>query len=256
MKKILLLAFLVTTLLILSFQWILPSQPSVAASPSIYQDRIKGATLIIVVESIQHNRVTLGYGMGTLVQYQGESYLVTHNHYGDLLQDMNLLELRDAGHRLIRTIYGYEFKSLTIYHDAGTLVLRVPDRVEAALTPVDLEDALQLRKGDIVQVARLVQPERKHVKILEAVIEQVGVSEQEPVYLLRSLNGELLSPGDSGGGVWHAGKLVANTWAVLYGYSALDSSGNADPDSKMLTDMSYAAIFPEIFKNMAVDEVR
>lgn len=248
MRKILLLTFLITIVLMLSLRWISPSQSAAAKSPPINQDRIKDATLIIVIESIQRNEVTLAYGMGTLVQYQGASYLVTHNHYGNLLQDMNILELRDARYKPIRTMYGYEFKGLIVYQDTGTLMLSLPDGLAEDITPGELGDSQQVKPGDIVQVARLAQPEREQVEILEAVVEGVGVS--EPVYLLRSLNGESLSPGDSGGGVWYAGKFVANTWAVLYGYSALDASGNADPDSKFQTEMSYAAIFPEVFQKM------
>ena len=260
MKKILILTTLMIALISTACQSI-PVTTSTAAPSAAPIDehvkpeiltadptQIKSSTLLIVVESVQPSGVKLVYSMGTLVQYQGELFVVTHNHYKDYLQDMNLIELRDAENGMILPIYASEFKKLIIYQDAGTMVLLAPDGVANALTPASLDVAPQLKPGDTVQVAYHRQSNRDKVEVLEAVIEEVDVSAAEPVVTLRSLNGELIRPGDSGGGVWYNGKLVANTWSVLTTHSALDASGNVDPASQTLTGLSNAAIFPEGFK--------
>ena len=76
---------------------------------------------------------------------------------------------------------------------------------------------------------------------------EISVFKDTPVYTLRNLNGQSLQPGDSGGGVWHNGTLVANIWTVTTKYSVVDAAGTVDPASETLTDRSNAAIFPEGF---------
>ena len=45
-----------------------------------------------MVEDIQKAGVTLAYDMATLVKVQNENFLVTHNHWGEMLKDMNIIE--------------------------------------------------------------------------------------------------------------------------------------------------------------------
>ena len=248
MKKNLILVTLIIALTTISCQSSPMAEKVSPKNLKLDPGQIKSSTLLIVVENIQNTGVTLGYGMATMVKVQDETFLATHNHWGNMLQDMNILELRNADNKMIRPIYGSEFNSLIVYQDAGTMVLRVPDGLADALTPGNLDDPPQLKPGDTVQIAYRGQPTRDKVEILEAVIEENSVSRGKPVYTLRSLNGQPLHPGDSGGGIWHNGKLVANTWAVLNNYSVVDASGNVDPNSRIPTDTSYAAIFPDVFK--------
>jgi hypothetical protein len=224
-------------------------QPNVSApiNSPIHSDRIKNATLLIRIESIQPDRVIQAYDMGTLVQYRGEIYLVTHNHYGDMLQDMNIVQLRDADNHKIRSMYGSEFKSLIVYQDPGTLVLRAPQGLTETLTPVSLDYQPQLQPGDIVQVAYRGGSKREQVDIVDAVIEEISAAGVTTVYRLRSLDGQLLSPGDSGGGVWYGESFVGNNWSIVLTYSITETSGSSDPASESQTDLSYAAIFSETF---------
>jgi hypothetical protein len=248
MKKFLILVILVFAIIPTSCQSAPPAEKARPINPGPNLNRIKDSTLLIVVEAIQPEEVILEYGMGTLVQHQGEILLVTHNHYGDLLQDMNILELRDAQNRLIRRIYGYEFKSLIIYQDAGTLVLRAPDGLTDALTPGDLDNTPELKPGDMVQVAHRAGPDRDQVEVIDSVVNEISVYEAAPAYLLRSLNGPVIHPGDSGGGVWYNGRLVSNTWSVITTKQEVDTSGKIDLAGVTLTDLSYTAIFPEVFR--------
>ena len=248
MKKILLAIILVLALVSIACQ----STP-LAAKVQVKDTKtdpelIKNATLLIVVENIQKTEVTLAYDMATLVKVQNEIFLVTHNHWGDMLKDMNIIELRDADNKMLRPMYASEFKSLIVYQDAGTRVLRAPEWLVDSLTPASLERSTQLKPGDTVQVAYHSQPNRDQVEIQDAVVEEINVYKDAPVYTLRSLNGQSLQPGDSGGGVWHNGTLVANIWTVTTKYSVVDAAGTVDPASETLTDRSNAAIFPESFK--------
>ena len=153
MKRILILASLIFALVTISCQSIVLAEKAVPQAPLVDPLQIKKSTLLIVAESIQPSGISLAFGIGTLVEYQGETFLVTHNHWGDMLQDQNLIELRDGDNKMIRPIYASEFKSLVVYQDAGTLVLRDPAKLVDVLTPGALEDAPQLKPGDTVQVA-------------------------------------------------------------------------------------------------------
>jgi hypothetical protein len=223
-------------------------EASESFNPPMYLDRIKNASVLIVARSIHADRITLGYDMGTLVHYQGETYLVTHNHYGEMLQDSNLLELYDAENHRIRSISGFEFKSLIVYQDPGTLVLRAPYGLTDMLTPVSLDLQPQLQPGDIVQVAYRGGAKREQVEIVDAVIEEITVSGVTPVYRLRFPNGPLLSPGDSGGGVWYGESFVGNTWSIVLSYTVAATSGASNLVNETQTNSSYAALFPEAFR--------
>jgi len=216
--------------------------------PSIHSKQIKQATVLIVAKSIHADRITMGYDMGTLVQYQGETYLVTHNHYGEMLQDTNILELSDAQNHKIRSISGFEFKNLIVYQDPGTLVLRAPDGLTDVLTQVNMDHQPHLQPGDIVQVAYRGGAQRDNVEILDAVIEEIALSGVTPLYKLRFPDGPLLSHGDSGGGIWSGGILVGNTWSIVMTSSVTQASGAGEPVSETQTSLSYAAIFPETFR--------
>ena len=223
-------------------------QESKPINPPMHTDRIRNATLLIRIESIQPEGVSVGYEMATLVQHQGETYLVTHNHYGEMLQDTNIVQLRDAENRKIRSMYGSEFKSLIVYQDPGTLVLHAPDGLTDALTPVRLNHQPQLQPGDIVKVAYNGGSKREQVDIVDAVIEEITVSGITPVYKLRFPDGQLLSPGDSGGGVWYGESFVGNNWSIVLTYTITETSGNSNPANLTQTNLSYAAIFPEMFR--------
>jgi hypothetical protein len=211
-------------------------------------DQIKDATLLIVAEEIQPTGVTLSLSMASLVKYQGQTFLVTHNHFADALQDMNIFELRDAKSHLIRTIYGYEFKSMIVYQDAGTTILHAPEGLENALVPGSLNISFMLEQGDIVQVAYRRQPDRAGVAVEEAVIAEIDVSHPAPAYKLHRPNGEPLLPGDSGGGVWYKGCLVGNIWSVLTDQTLIPGTGGTVSTLENPTDWSYAAILPEALR--------
>ena len=244
MKKIL---FLMTLLIPLVSCQFIPSDRKVnPASEEYFTEKIRQATLLIKIASIKPENMSVGYSIGTVVQYREEIYLVTHNHYDDLLDDMNIIEFRDSENHKIKQIYAFDFKKWIVYQDPGTLVLCVPDFLADALTPVKFEPQPQWKPGDTVQVAHRGGPDRDKVEILEAVIEEIGTSKSTPVYRFRSLDGQEIAQGDSGGGVWLNGTLIANNWAVITKSSITTTSGNPSSASEIQTDLSIAAVLPEL----------
>jgi hypothetical protein len=103
---------------------------------------------------------------------------------------------------------------------------------------------VQLQLGVLVQVAHRQQPSGDRLLIRQARIEEISIIKGVPVYKLQSLDGQGLQPGDSGGGVWYEGELIANVWAVIAMYSAVDKMRTSDPFIKSFTNLSYAAVFP------------
>ena len=87
-------------------------------------------------------------------------------------------------------------------------------------------------------------PAREMATILQAVIEEIITYKGLPAYRLRSLDGQPIQPGDSGGGIWFNGVLVGNNWVTLMetNDSIVETSGNSDEENLIYTDLSYAAI--------------
>jgi hypothetical protein len=248
MKKIAVLISLMIALISIACQSSVLAERVETQKTLIDPELIKSASLLIVVEKDLGTRILRANAMASLVMVRDKTYLVTHNHWDDMLADMNKLELRNADSELIQRMDCAEFKNLIVYQDAGTIVLNAPDGLLDAFTPGNLAYNSQLHKGDTVQVAHRSYPNRDRVEILEAVVENIGVFNEAPVYILRGVRGSQLRPGDSGGGVWHNGKLVANTWTVNPEYRYADASGNVDLASESLTDLSMAAVSPGALK--------
>jgi hypothetical protein len=186
--------------------------------------------------------------VGTLVQCQGEIYVLTHNHFSDLLDDTNTVALRDANNRTIKLVFGSEFKSWIVYQDPGTMVLLAPDFLADTLTPAKLDT--QSQSGDFVQLTHRGGPNRDSIEIISAVIEEIDTFESTPVYILRSQEGQYLAPGDSGGGVWFNGLLVANNWAIIPKSSIRTTSGKNNSASEIQTNLSIAAVLPELMLSL------
>jgi hypothetical protein len=210
---------------------------------------IRSATLLIRMQTPQTQNVVgldvgLGWGMGSLIQLNGEVLLVTHNHWGDLLQDLSIVEFRNADNQMIKPIFGYEFKEWIVYQDAGTLVLKLPDGLLDPSAPISLDAIPQIAPGDTVDVVYRENPAREKAAILQAVVEEIITYEGLPAYRLRSLDRQPIQPGDSGGGIWYKGVLVGNHWVTLKekSGSVAETSGNLEEENTRYTDLSYAAI--------------
>ena len=248
MKKNLFLVILM--LLLISSQGIPSDMQTIPSPEDNFSDLILQATLLIDVIAIQSDVASIERSVGTLVQYQGEMYVLTHNHFSYLLDDMNTVALRDADNRTIRLVFGSEFKSWIVYQDPGTMVLRAPDFLVDVLTPAQLE--IQPHLGDFVQLAHRGGPNQDKIEILTAVIEEINTYENTSVYILRSQNGQYIEPGDSGGGVWFNGALIANNWAIILKSSITSTSGSHNSALEIQTNLIIAAALPELMLSLNV----
>jgi hypothetical protein len=211
--------------------------------------KIRSATLEIRMQIPQTQNkvgldVGLGWGMGSVIRFKGENLLVTHNHWGNLLQELTIVEFRNADNQMIKPVYGYEFKEWIVYQDAGTLVLKLPQELFDSIASISMDVIPQIVPGETVDVVYRENPAREKATILQAVVEQVITYKGLPAYRLRCLDGQPIQPGDSGGGIWYKGALVANNWVTLMekSGSAAETSGSLGEESLNYTDLSYAAM--------------
>jgi hypothetical protein len=199
-------------------------------------------------------------GIGSLILDHGKTLLVTHNHWGQALQDASLVELRDADNAPLLRMFGFEFKEHILFQDAGTMILEAPQELLASdpaavgvtgagdlRVPGKAGNAEMVKAGGMVQVTFHQGPDRQQIDILNAEVVAHDLFKGLAITQLRSLDGQPLMQGDSGGGVWFQGSLVANTWTTLVKGSAADkpASPGAEGDSgPVFTDFSFAAVLP------------
>lgn len=151
-------------------------------------------------------------GLGTLVADDGETVIVTHDHWAHLTSNLHEVEIRDAAGRLLLTLDAAAFHALIAYRDGGTMVLRTPAGLEG-LVPAGL--GAPADEGDAVWFARRDPASgRRAVEVVAAAVTAVEQGARPASMRLRNLDGSAVIPGDSGGGVWANGRLVGNLWAA------------------------------------------
>jgi len=243
---------LIITLTIVLLSSVLCSACQQKTSPEDLEslNAIRHATVLITMQLPRINEsmdktISMGYGIGSLIEYQGEILLVTHNHWRKVLEDTSLVKFYDADNYLLKTIIGKEWRDLIVHADPGTLVLRPPQDLLDQLAPVSLQAIPQVTAGETVEIVYRENPSRETASILEAVVEEVITYNGQPVYKLRTQDGRVIQPGDSGGGIWYQGCLVGNNWTV----TAKSTLTPEDPDgfdeeNMIFTDTSFGAILP------------
>jgi hypothetical protein len=205
--------------------------------------KIRSATILIEmkfpVAGFKTERSDLcGFGIGTLIQFQGETLLVTHNHWS-LIEDATIVRFFDADNLLIKTIIGKEFRTMIAYLNPGTMILRPPQELLAYSTPVNVGNYSQVSIGDMVEVVYRDIPSGGQAAIQQAFVEKITTYQDLPVYRLRSLDGRNIQPGDSGGGIWFKSELVGNNWMV----EAKSTPNSAQPEKadRVYTEISIGA---------------
>lgn len=212
-----------------------------ASGGQIYEATVLIKMLLPMSEKARKDAEVLETGMGTLIAIDGGNYLVTHNHWGTVLQELTKVELYDSNYRLIKLMFGYEFIDLVRYQDEGTLILKSPLELDTRLTPAALGDPGDIQPGEVVRISYRQAPSRDKAGVLEARVEEVFERGGVPAYRLRCLNGGVIQRGDSGGGIWHDGKYVGNMWITIVAVPAVDNPAVSESQP---TDTSYAALYP------------
>jgi hypothetical protein len=155
----------------------------------------------------------LSKGLGTLVEHDGQRYIMTHNHWALPETTLERVELRDADGRLLTVMARMSYLSLLRYSDAGTLLLAAPPELDA-MPAAELGDSATLIIGAGLFIVTRDKQDENFLTVIEAEVEQAGGRKMPAQLLLRGPQ-TAVAPGDSGGGVWHDGRLVGNMWAIV-----------------------------------------
>jgi hypothetical protein len=181
----------------------------------------------------------MGHGLGTLVATDQGVLIVTHDHWGDVLEIADVVEFRDASGRPLQTITGLEFRMSVLYRDSGTMVIVAPAGIN--LAPAKLGDSRQVPLERKVLITRQNPDGSGGVQVIEAEVKSAEIFEGRNAWMLDTLNGDALVRGDSGGGVWLEGKLVGNLWARC---RAIENGWGLSGPKEVATSSVYAAQNP------------
>lgn len=155
--------------------------------------------------------VMLIQGLGTVVQVEGENTIITHNHWGQLT-DVGLIQFSDASGVVLLSMTRFEFKKLILFQDGGTMILRAPENL--GIAPAAMGSFDQVATNHTIYIARRQPGNMNNVEVVEARLELAIDYKNQEAWELQALNGDVISPGDSGGGIWLNGQWIGNTWAI------------------------------------------
>jgi hypothetical protein len=151
------------------------------------------------INGVWHVLETKARGLGTLVHMNDQVYVVTHDHWGELLDTAEMAQFFNANGVLLAEISGAFFRNLLHYRDQGTLLLQAPPELAFA-SGVEV-NGRELATGSQVFLARY-QPGTEVVEVVAAMVTAVTEREGIPAYLLQTADGTPVIPGDSGSGIW------------------------------------------------------
>ena len=169
-------------------------------------------------------------GLGTVVQVNGRTYLITHDHWSQITANLGDVVFRDATGTLLVEMDLYDFKQLILWRDGGTMVLAVPDGLQKPAMTVTYQQVTE--NDDLWLVHRqdgavVVSPVQKQAADLKNGMD------------VWHLQGQTVVGGDSGGGVWANGRLAAIVWTAVM----MENQATAE---RQVTDESIAAVLQGI----------
>jgi hypothetical protein len=212
-------ALFLSTLVLLSLpfasRFLAPAQ---AATPPLLDPQLEQRVLGATVQIAMYARAAAGdasqrggRGLGTLVRYGGETLLVTHDHWTHLTPDLEEVEFRSSRGALLVSLDGPSFFELILYRDGGTMLLKPPPGLER-LNVAPLQQRATVAAADVVWLVRRAAGET--LVVVPARVDAVEQGDGPARLRLSALDGSVVIPGDSGGGVWHNGRLAGNLWAA------------------------------------------
>lgn len=152
-------------------------------------------------------------GLGTLVAHGDETLLVTHDHWSRFDEPLGTVTFWAADGTPLVEMDLHVFKQHLRYRDGGTMILTAPG-VLATAVPATAK-ALQTiapSRGDSVL---LTQRAGGRIVLTEASVVAQSEKRGRPVVRLQCDDGQTVVGGDSGGGVWLNGRLVATMWTTV-----------------------------------------
>jgi len=214
----------------------LADSQQVQQGQSSSQPMLASTIQIIMYREGDNGKYWPARGLGTITELNGETVIYTHNHWGDMLNQMDFVQMTDANQNLLLELTPTAYRALIGYQNAGIMILNLPHNwpTTAPLTPAPLGSSNGLQLGQTVAISYRIGEHRDQVGILLAKVEGIERQQGLPAVVLRSLDGTPILTGDSGGGIWLNGELVATMWAT-----------ELDPQSGSHTDTSIAALHPD-----------
>ncbi|KAA3657767.1 MAG: hypothetical protein DWQ04_27105 [Chloroflexi bacterium] len=182
------------------------------------------------------------YGIGTLVSFNEEVLLLTHDHwpYDNGIEMPDWVLIQDANGLLLTEISGDAFYQNILFRDSGTLVMQAPEELLSfGIVPAEMRYLNNQAVGDTVTIVRHQPGTSEKLDLLDARIQSISLFSGVPQVELQSLNSESLERGDSGGGIWADGQLVGNTWMRIRQKLNRTNANNASDYSD--TDLSIGA---------------
>jgi hypothetical protein len=181
----------------------------IGASSGSFDQRILKSTLQILVYPQEGELRERGFG--TLVTLAGEPMVLTHDHW-DYLHELDKVQILNSDNKLVVELSMSEFTDLIRYRDRGTLIFAAPDL--PGLVPARISQTHHLSVGDRIMVVHRDSSGQKRPSFLSAQVHSIDTYNGLPVIRFSSPDEEMIRQGDSGGGVWYQGQLVANTWGM------------------------------------------
>lgn len=166
----------------------------------------------------QEKVITNNTGIGTLLNYQDHTLLISHDHWPQLNSTtiLDVVQFHDADGRFLLEMTGQDFQQLIFFHNGGILVMRAPQPLTTQLpSAATIDDVTSLKPGAIVFVAHHQAKQSDLIALMAAEVVAIESRDNIPFLLLRSLNGQSIEPGDSGGGVWLNGRFIGNLWMTV-----------------------------------------
>lgn len=151
-------------------------------------------------------------GLGTVVQYGGQRFILTHNHWSIPQSEISQVEFRNSVGDGLLALDGVAFYGLVRYLDEGTLLLDAPAGLDG-VAAAELGDGSTLQVGSPAWLATYDDGNGLGIKIETAWVKEVDGSAIPGRLILEGQETAVIS-GDSGGGVWLDGKVVGNLWAI------------------------------------------
>lgn len=183
-------------------------------------------------------------GIGTVVNVNGEHRIVTHDHWPTMSDARFTIQMLDAWGTVLTEMSGPEFAQLLRYRDGGTVVLLTPQTVSDAVEPFQWHNETDASVGDIVYVARQHPTLDNIIDVVVAQVEVDRTHNGRQTVDLRTLNGDVIIPGDSGGGVWLDGQLVGNMWSTKINVAADGNGGTVATTGCIAAELAVEMLVP------------
>jgi hypothetical protein len=181
-------------------------------APAVGED---GQPRVSIVDGQKQGEYVAGNGLGTVVRSGEQVLIVTHDHWKLLDHPEATVELSNVKGELLLTTSGQLLRNSIRYRDGATLVFSAPTEVADRFRATATGLSRIVKRGDILFIAYRHTDNGDAISVEPVIVKKVKSFEGHAAFQLESGNGRSVLVGNSGGGVWHNGELVANMWASV-----------------------------------------